>query len=321
MKKIIILLIVFTVIGLPLHADKYAGEFLNIGVGVKARALGNAFTAIADDPTATYWNPAGIFWQNNLSFNLMHSEEFSGNLKYDALSGVYPLDENKKFGFLITRIGISGIPLTELADPDDSLSVHNPPHVYKYVNDADYVIYLSFSSLAYTKLSFGVTSKLIYRSIGDIKASGIGIDGGLLYKPVENINVGLTLRDIIGTTIWWKDGQTEVISPNMLVGFAWRFTFPIINVRSTLSLQSDIKFENRKESAQFNFGSTSLDFHAGLLFKIAPFLSVAGGMNQENFTAGLLISYRNYSLQYAFENNPDLDLDNIHRLSVDYFLP
>jgi len=84
-----------------LHADKYAGEFLNIGVGVKARALGNAFVALADDPTATYWNPAGIYYCNNLSFNIMHSEEYAGNLKYDAISAVYPLDDAKKFGFLL----------------------------------------------------------------------------------------------------------------------------------------------------------------------------------------------------------------------------
>ncbi len=319
MKKISILLIVLLMFGYSLHAEKYAGEFLNIGVGVKARVVGNAFTALADDPTASYWNPAGIYWQNNLSFNLMHSEEFSGNLKYDAVSGIYPLDESKKFGFLITRTGISGIPLTELADPEDTLSVHNPPHVYKYVDDADYVIYLAFSSLAYHKLSFGVTSKLVYRSIGDIKATGIGMDAGLLFKPVPSINIGLTLRDIIGTTIWWKDGQTEVVSPNILAGFAYKFVFPIINVNSTLSLQSDIMFEGRKEASQLNIGSTSFDFHGGLLLDVAPFLSIGGGMNQNNFTTGILVSYMNYSLQYAFENNSDLD--NIHRLSIGFYLP
>ncbi|MCH8285826.1 hypothetical protein IIB79_04770, partial [candidate division KSB1 bacterium] len=37
---------------------KYAGEFLSIGVGARAQALGGAFAAIADDGTAFYWNPA-----------------------------------------------------------------------------------------------------------------------------------------------------------------------------------------------------------------------------------------------------------------------
>jgi len=315
MKKIIILLMSCFLLSSILHADKYAGEFLNIGVGVKARALGNAFVALADDPTATYWNPAGIYYCNNLSFNIMHSEEYAGNLKYDAISAVYPLDDAKKFGFLITRTGISGIPLTELEDPNDTISVHNPPYAYKYVSDADYTGYLSFSSKLFTDISFGITTKLIYRIIGDIKASGIGLDAGFLYKVNPSIQVGLNIRDAIGTSIWWKNGETETVSPNILAGASTRFVFPIINVPSRLLCQTDIYFENRKGAAQLSVGKASLDFHAGMLFDIAPFLSIACGIDREYFTAGAFISYKNYTLQYAFEDNPDLDI--IHRISIE----
>jgi len=297
-----------------LHADKYAGEFLNIGVGVKARALGNAFVALADDPTATYWNPAGIYYCNNLSFNIMHSEEYAGNLKYDAISAVYPLDDAKKFGFLITRTGISGIPVSKLPYPDLAPSDTNQPYLEKYVSDSDYTGYLSFSSKLFTDISFGITTKLIYRTIGDIKASGIGLDAGFLYKVNPSIQVGLNIRDAIGTSIWWKNGETETVSPNILAGASTRFVFPIINVPSRLLCQTDIYFENRKGAAQLSVGKASLDFHAGMLFYIAPFLSIACGIDREYFTAGAFISYKNYTLQYAFEDNPDLYI--IHRISI-----
>ncbi|MBN2018503.1 MAG: hypothetical protein JW794_10305 [Candidatus Cloacimonetes bacterium] len=313
MKKIILLMSML-VIACNLIADKYAGEFLNIGVGVKSRAIGNAFVAVADDPTATYWNSAGIYWCNNLSFNVMHSEEYSGNLKYDALSAVYPVDNTKKIGFLLTRTGISGIPLTELDDPNDTISVHNPPHVYKYVSDADYTGYLAFSSKLYHNLSFGITSKFIYRTIGDIKATGLGLDVGILYKFSEAIQAGINIRDAIGTTIWWKNGETETVTPNIYAGASAGFIFPIIGVPSRLSCQTDIYFEGRKEAAQLSVGKVSFDLHAGLLFDIAPFLSIACGLDREYLTAGAFITYRNYTLQYAFENNPDLN--NIHRLSI-----
>lgn len=45
---------------------KYAGEFLEIGVAPRAQALGGAFTALADDITASYYNPAGLIHLNNL---------------------------------------------------------------------------------------------------------------------------------------------------------------------------------------------------------------------------------------------------------------
>src|SRR5262245_48859985 len=35
-------------------------QFLKIGVGARAAAMGEAFTPVADDATALYWNPAGI---------------------------------------------------------------------------------------------------------------------------------------------------------------------------------------------------------------------------------------------------------------------
>ena len=35
-------------------------QFLKIGVGARASAMGEAFTAVANDASALYWNPAGL---------------------------------------------------------------------------------------------------------------------------------------------------------------------------------------------------------------------------------------------------------------------
>ena len=37
-----------------------SAEFLLLGAGARGAALGNSFAALAADPTALYWNPAGI---------------------------------------------------------------------------------------------------------------------------------------------------------------------------------------------------------------------------------------------------------------------
>ena len=36
------------------------GDFLKIGVGERAVGMGGAFSSIADNATAIYWNPAGL---------------------------------------------------------------------------------------------------------------------------------------------------------------------------------------------------------------------------------------------------------------------
>ena len=37
-----------------------AGNFLKIGVGARAVGMGEAFVAVANDPSTIYWNPAGV---------------------------------------------------------------------------------------------------------------------------------------------------------------------------------------------------------------------------------------------------------------------
>ena len=37
-----------------------AADFLSIPIGARATAMGGAVTAMIDDPTAMYWNPAGL---------------------------------------------------------------------------------------------------------------------------------------------------------------------------------------------------------------------------------------------------------------------
>ena len=41
-------------------APKYSNEFLAVGVGARALGMGNAFTAVTNDVTSGYWNPAGL---------------------------------------------------------------------------------------------------------------------------------------------------------------------------------------------------------------------------------------------------------------------
>ena len=49
-------------------------QFLKIGVGGRASAMGDAFVAVANDVSALYWNPAGLtqFQDNQIIFS--HNE-------------------------------------------------------------------------------------------------------------------------------------------------------------------------------------------------------------------------------------------------------
>ncbi|MEW6609072.1 MAG: hypothetical protein AB1414_16785 [bacterium] len=56
----LILLGLLSVQKVEAKAGKTSYSFLKIGIGARALGLGSAFVGLADDPTAIYWNPAGL---------------------------------------------------------------------------------------------------------------------------------------------------------------------------------------------------------------------------------------------------------------------
>ena len=51
----------------------YALQFLKIPVSARATGMGSAFTAIANDASATYWNPAGLVDMTRTQVSLNHT--------------------------------------------------------------------------------------------------------------------------------------------------------------------------------------------------------------------------------------------------------
>ncbi|MCX7785753.1 MAG: PorV/PorQ family protein [candidate division WOR-3 bacterium] len=82
MKKFKDLLLLLLICPIITTASEYPGAvFLMIYPGARAVGMGGAFTAIADDALATYYNPAGLGFQKSI--------DFSYNI-CDWLPGLYP---------------------------------------------------------------------------------------------------------------------------------------------------------------------------------------------------------------------------------------
>ena len=84
---------------------------MDTGWGTRAGGMGNTFTAIANEPAATLWNPAGIAQLEMLETTFMYNKLFAGiddvNLTQMFASGVYPT-ETGAFGFTITDFSLWG---------------------------------------------------------------------------------------------------------------------------------------------------------------------------------------------------------------------
>ena len=83
------------------------GTYLQMGVGARALGFGKAYTALATDATAIYWNPAALADQNPYQVYFTHSLLFY-DTHFDYLAGSLPTRDLGSFG-LGLHIG-SGFP-------------------------------------------------------------------------------------------------------------------------------------------------------------------------------------------------------------------
>ena len=91
----------------------FAGEnympHLRLGAGARSIGLAGAFTAIADDATATVWNPAGLGSAADLSLNLS-TQQLDLDRSHNFIALTKSLGSAGSIGIAATNFGVSDIP-------------------------------------------------------------------------------------------------------------------------------------------------------------------------------------------------------------------
>jgi len=244
----LLFLFLFLILSIEISAQvskpKYANEFLAIGVGARAFALGGASVASVEGASAGYWNPAKLSsLKTDHSLDLMHAEYFAGIAAYDYVGYATSIDEDSKMGFSLIRFGVDDIPDTRfIYDANGALNYDN----IRFFSAADYAFQFSYArDLKFLDgLSFGANAKIIHRTVGEFaKAWGFGFDVGAAYKW-KNLDVGLVARDVTGTfTTWYhnvtmiediytqtdneiSENTTEMAVPRLIFGTAYTQKLP-----------------------------------------------------------------------------------------------
>jgi len=122
-------------------AEKYAGEFLSLGVGARPLGMGGSFVAIADDATAAYWNPAGLGGLDRTEITFMHAGIF-GLDNYDFINYVQPVGAGA-FGLSWIRLGVADIPITELPS-SGNMSASNRPYISGRMQNTENAFMISY---------------------------------------------------------------------------------------------------------------------------------------------------------------------------------
>jgi len=329
------LLLSFTSLNAQTVISKYAGEFMAIGVGGRALGMGGAFVAVANDVTSGYYNPAGLANVNYPQLSLMHSEQFGNLVNYDYGAVTIPFQEDMSFGLSIMRLGVDGIPDTRNAlydgnDPNrtpiyDPNFIYNPNARLNYAaitqfSNQDWAFYLTFAKRQSENFYWGANIKVIRRDLAEYSATGIGFDVGAFYMPMENLYLGANAQDITTTLVAWSTGRNELVSPTLKLGSAYKYPIEFLGGYIMPAVDCDVRFENRRFSAQLNVGPVSFDFHSGLELNIENLVYIRGGYSDvKQFTIGAGVKLPKLNIDYSFARFSESEIDRLpdsHRISL-----
>jgi len=219
--------------------------------------MGGAFSAIADDATATFWNPAGLPWIGHQEATALHADLYGSGIQNNFASFVLPLTRSQAAAADWSQLGIDD---TELRFGESRVD-------------------LAYGRKFGDRISAGATFRYLQRHTdldGETvrQGSGPGVDFGLLLRPIESLRLSAVAQDAFDTKVHYSSGEGTVVAyprtTKMGVAFApkpWgtvaadlddRFHFgielhPIDAVAIRSGVQTD--FGGTTEGAVYSFGA------------------------------------------------------------------
>ena len=317
-------------------ATKYAGEFMKIPIGARAIGMGSAFSAVADDATAPYWNPAGMVFLPYREVMVQHAEQFGSLLNHDVGSVVMPLKGEKghllALGGTLLRLGADGIPVTPrisqlrpqidfwdygtdndpttngngqgngVWDPGEKLLL-DAGSLYQ-ASSSDYALMLSVARQRGTHFAYGANLKFVHSSIPDtipgehVTSFGAGVDVGTLWMPTDAITASAVVHDLTTTMLSWTNGTREFVIPTIDTGVSLAFK-PAERQALTWSTDLVWGFQRRKLDSQLKLGGQTWDLRTGLEYWLHDTFALRGGVNGKDMNLGAGVRYHHLGVDYA----------------------
>ena len=184
LHKYIILLFLITSVYAVDKTGTTASKFLSIGVGSKASGMGGAFTSIANDATAMYWNPAGLSFNNTKEVYFNHAN-WIADISFDYFGFTIPMNGKSTIGFNITSVTMDEMEVTRYGNEDTG----------ETFQAADYAIGSTYALNLTDRFSIGLNSKYIQQSIANSHAKGLALDFGTLFVTPFGFRLGTSISN------------------------------------------------------------------------------------------------------------------------------
>ncbi|MFZ0389801.1 MAG: PorV/PorQ family protein [Calditrichia bacterium] len=202
-------------------------QFLKLGIGSRATALGDAYAAMANDVSAMAWNPAGIQQIRRGSFGLSRTQLFADiTLNFAGFS--YPVDNSTAVGVSVINLSSGDIEVTTL-DAQQGTG--------EYYSTSDLAVGVSLARQLTDRFILGATVKYIEERIYREKGSTFAFDIGSQFDTgIYGMRLGMSLQNFGGKIKLdgpdldqpYSNPQTGTVQPAGLRLKTERWSIPLV---------------------------------------------------------------------------------------------
>ena len=289
-----VLLIITTAFASAGEPGSSGFTFLRLGNGARAGGMGEAFTAVADDATSIYWNPAGMAAVEEVELNLTHNEWLMG-IRFEQVTVV-----NEMWG------GAAGISFTGLyygsldrygeypsLTPDGTFSPY------------DMALSLGYARDIIPNIALGAAFKIIYSKIDFESATGYAFDLGMTHRTkIEGLTLAAAMLNLGPQTSYIE----EKFYPPFQLRLGGAYEIRKEALHGGLILATDVVFPNDND-AKVLFG---LEYSYQRLLMLR--FGYKSGYNVQGPTMGVGVVWKTLRFDYAYMPI-DYDLGDAHRFS------
>lgn len=286
-------------------------QFLKIGVGSRATAMGDAFISVANDVSALYWNPAGLVLSEENEIMFSHNS-WVVDISHDFLGASYHLSSNDAVGISLTSLHMDDMQVTTEV---------NPFGTGQYFSFGDFSVAATYSRKMTEQFSFGATVRYFEETLDKLKMRGFLVDLGTFYwTGLGSTRFAVTISNFgnelapDGEVILFggrKNSQWQSFSPPTMfrIGFALE-PYETEDHRVTTSIQLNHPNDNSENV------STGVEYSWNEIFFLRGGYKINVAEQDLSFGAGFKVDLDIASINIDYSFVKFERLGSAHRFSI-----
>lgn len=287
------------------EASAISGAFVEETPGGRGAALGGGLSAIVDDPSAIYWNPARLLYVAQPGAMATYADLFGlGLARQIDLFIAYPRRE-QIICWERGRVACEpGAVVTAYGFGLRSTSVDLDPESY-----TEYDVSLGLARRGWLGLAYGAVGHLLLArsDIENVGATGFAFDLALERAACRSISASIVLRSLF-STLSWDEGREE-LSPSAVIGIGVK---PTSNVAIPIAATYDL---DRAALIQLSGGIEWLPVGETLALRAGLRWRDDGADAEINPAGGVGLRWQQVAFDYGLAAGRE-ELGDTHRLSL-----